>query len=358
MKAEQKSNNGFKLFVIVLIGVILFFSSSKNQEKFINFINNTSMVRKDLEVIRSIPMKESIDDIAYYDNSIIVWMDNKLVRYNTQGSKEWEKEFNLNSPEVTFGDEGIYVYEALTGNVYSLNTKGETISKFQLQTEVRNVIEGNKNILLHVKKDDNEGINILDTNGKMIQNKLVEGDNVLTYCINRSNSKYAFATLNLKGNSIRSEIQAYNMEGEFLSTTYLDNEIVFYLNFIKDDTLIVMTDKGLYSIDDSSILWQKDHQLIKDIYINEKGINILYGNTFENISFDGISKYKHSFLEEYRKSIPFNEYMIIYGPNNIIGLKEGKEVLKYESEESILKVLNGGQNLIIVYENRIDIVSI
>ena len=125
---------------------------------------------------------------------------------------------------------------------------------------------------------------------------------------------------------------------------YLDNEIAMYLNFINKNNLIVLSDKGIYQINDGSILWKKQFQLIKDIYMDEENIHILYGNTLETISFDGRTLEKDSFTEEYRKILYFDRYIVLYGNNHIIGLKEGREVFKYKSEEPIIKVMEGVQN--------------
>lgn len=358
MGKKQRNNKGFKLFVIILTGIILFFSTEKNQEKFIEFINTTSIIDDDLEIITSIPMEEDIDDMAYYDDSVLVWIDKKLLRYNLEGSKEWEKEFNFEDPMISFEEEGIFVYERSIGDIYSLNSKGETMERFQLNTKIKDIVKSHENILVHIKEEGNEGIRILDTSGNIMANKFIEEDKILTSCLNEDNNIYALSTLNLKGGNVKSEVQVFNLESEFLWTTYLENEIVVYLNFIEDEKIIAMSDKGLYSIYDDNILWKRDHQLIKDIYMDREYIYILYGNTFEIISFDGETIKKNSFAEEYKKIIPSATYTILYGSEHIIGLREGKEMFKYRSEDMIVRILQGEENLIIVYEDRIDVVSL
>ena len=351
-------SKGFKFFVIIFIGIILLFSKRENQEKFINFIKDSKIGVKELELKDSIPIGINIDQAATYGDSIILWGENRLKKLKLDGKVEWEKEFNTDEPLAYFGKEEIFVYERPIGQVYILNPQGETIDNLKLNMEIYNIAESSGVILAHIKEEDNEKINILDKKGNLIEERSTENKNILTYCIDKNNKSYGLATLNLKGENLKTEIQIHGIEGEFLWTAYLDNEIAMYLNFDDKNNLIVLSDKGIYQINDGSILWKKQFQLIKDIYMDDENIHILYGNTLETISFDGRTLEKDSFTEEYRKILYFDRYIVLYGNNHIIGLKEGREVFKYKSEDPIIKVMKGVQKLIVVYEDKIDIIPL
>lgn len=358
MNPKQNKNIGFKFFVVFLIGIILLFSKKENQEKFIDFIKTSKIISKELKVEESIPMDIDIKEIGFYDGGIILWGDNKLRRLRLNGDIEWEKEFNIDEALAYLGKEEIYICERTTGQIYIINPKGETIEKFQLNMEIYNIAESSGNILIHIKEGDKEILKILDKKGDLIGENLIENENILTYCIDENNKCYALATLSLKGENIKSEIQTYGLEGEFLWTAYLDNEIAMYLNFDDQNNLIILSDKGIYQIDDGSILWKKQFQLIKDIYMDGKNLYVLHGNTLEMISFDGRTIKKDSFTEEYKKILPFNNYTVLYGKDHITGLKEGKEVFKYKTEDSIVNVIQGTQKLLVVFKHRIDIISL
>lgn len=305
---------------------------------------------------KSIPLDINIDQVAYYNGDIILWGDNKLRGLKLDGHVEWQKEFNFDEPRAYFSKEKIYIFEKPTGQVYTLNPKGETLEKFQLNMDVYNIAESSGNILVHIKEGNKEIIKVLDNKGQVIGENLVENRNILTYCVDANNKYYAFSTLNLEKENLKSEIQTYGLEGEFLWTAYSDNEIIMYMNFIDEDNLIALSDKGIYLLYDGNILWKKHFQLIKDIYMDEKNIYILYGNTLEIISFDGRTLEIDSFTEEYKKIFPFGKYLVLCGNNNIIGLKDGEEVFRYKSEDSILSVIQDKEKLIVVYKNKIDII--
>lgn len=357
MDSKRKNKSIFKIFAILLILIILIFSNKENQKKFINLINSRFVVSRDLEIATSIPVDTTINNIACYDDNIVVWQDNRLVRYSKEGSKEWEKEFNLSDPMVTFGEQRIFVYDKAIGDIYSLNPQGETLARFQIGLEIKNVVEVPEGFLMHYRQEKNEGIKILDNNGNLIADKLIENDNILAYCVDNSSKNYALSTMKLNDNYLKSEVQVYGMEGEFLSTTHLDDQLPLYLNFIDKNKLIAMSDRGLYFIDDGNSLWEKEIELTKDIFIANENICILYGNTFEAISYEGESQYKYSPSEECKRITTYKGNIVLYGSENIIALKDGKEVLRYKSEDSIYKIIGGKDNLVIAYANRIDIVA-
>lgn len=356
-KENKRINLGFKIFIILLIGIILLFSKKENQEKFIDFIQVVKSSSIDLKVIESFPIESNIDNIAFYNKGIMIWKDKKLTRLSLKGSKEWEKEFILDEPHAVFGEKGIYIYEKSTGDIYFLDSSGETEEKIELNTSINNIVEGFENIIVHNQKTNMESLNILDKKGNIIVNNLIDDKNILTYCINENSTEYALSALNLNEENIKSELQVFNLDGKISSTSQFDNEIILYSNYIEDDKILVMSDKSLYVYNKGNILWQKEFQLIKDIYVNKEKINILYGNTLEILSFDGMMEEKYSFAEEYKKIIAFDKYITLYGEEYIIGLRDGKEIFKYKSEDPILKVVEGSQNLIVVYEDRIDLVK-
>ena len=354
---KKKKNKILRFIIIILIVLMLLFLKKENQEKIIDFIKAPKITNQTLNLVESIPIYEGIDDLAFYEKRIMIWKDNKLTKLKIDGSKEWEKEFNFDEPMVSFGEKNIYVYEKSTGDIFFLNETGETINRAGLKANINNVVENFGNVLVHITKDNMEGIIILDKEGKIIEDNIIDS-NILTYSMNHDGISYAISTLNLKGNNLKSKVQGFQLNGKFLFTTELNDEIVLYSNFIDKNKLIVMTDKSLYLINNGNILWEKQFKLIKDIYVHNGKINVLYGNVLETISADGETEEKYNFTEDYKKIILYDKYIVLYGDDYMIGLINGKEAFKYKSEENILKVVEENQNLIVVYENKIKLLSL
>lgn len=357
MRENNKKGVFVKVFAVLLVLIILFFSKRENQEKLIGFINVGSMISDKIHIINSISADGNIDDIAYYDDHIIMCQYNKLVKYNREGSKEWEKEFNFADIYVTFGDTGIYVSDRNLGDIYYLNSEGDTIGRFKSEGKIKSIKEGDKYILIHLEDSGNESIEILDTSGKLVANKVLQKKYILDYCFSSKINGYAMSILKLENETIESEIQVYSLDGELIWDFQLEDELVMYVNPIDDKGLLAMSDKALYYIDEGSIVWQKNISSPKGIYLDGESIHILYDNVYEIVSINGTIKDSLTLTDEYNRFILANRYAILYGERNIMGLKDTKKVFKYESEEPIIKVIEGNRNLIVLYGNRVDIVA-
>lgn len=363
----NKGKRGSKLLkgiIILLIGMILFFSSEKNQDKFMGFINSVftskqSEVQKEssLQVINSISTDNPIEEIAYHDDNIAVWGSNKLAIYDLQGSKKWEKEFNLNNPHFYAGNERLYVYDRDIGDIYSFNFYGNTLGRIQMGNKIKSISESKESLIVHSVEDNNEVLKILNFNGQVIDTRTVE-DKILTYCIDDANKAYGICTLSLADDGIRTEIKLYEIKGDLITALHLEDQISLYIEFIGENKLLVLTDKGLYFVEDGIINWEKELEEVKDVYVDlNKTVNVLAGNTLESIFTDGRVKNRYSFFQDYNRIIPFKNLTVLWGPNHIVGLDDEKEIFKYETEDEIYDVVGGNQNLIVAYKNRIDWIS-
>ncbi len=357
-ESKKKGNKKFKMFIIIFIIAILFFSKKENQEKLIEILNSIKINQKTLKLIESFPVEEDVKDLDLYDKNIMKWRDNKLSFLELDGTLSLEKEFNLEEPYIFFGEKYIYGIDKSSGDIYFLDKKGETINRIQLKTQIFNIKESHSNLILHIRNLNMESINILDKDGNLIGNNLVKDRNILTYSTNKDGSKYVLSLLNLKEGAIKSQIEIFDINGEKLASIDLEKEIVVNLEFTDNEEVIILTDKGLYYIKDNKILWKKQFDLIKDIYLDKDKIYVLYSNYLESIYFDGRTKSKMSFSEEYKKILSLDKHIFLYGDKYIVGIQDEKEILKYESDEKILGLYGTKSNLMIWNPNKVNIFSI
>jgi len=354
---KTKSSIFSRVIIILLIGLVLFLSNKENQSKFVNYINSLTTAGKSLQVAKFLSIDGPIEKVAYRNNKILVWGSNKLTLYDLNGSKDWEKEFSLNNPNVLFGKERVYVYDSTLGDIYCLSFSGDTLERIQIGTGIKSITENGERLIVHTIEQNNEGLKILDFNGNIVDNRSVESK-ILTYSIDEDNKAYGICTLNLAGDSIKTQVQVYEIKRDLVSSLSLENEISLYVKLIGKNKLLVLTDKGLHLIEGDVVLWKKELENIKDIYVDENNnINILNDNTFQIISKNGDIKDKYSFTQDYDRIIPLNNYTVLWESGYIVGLQEGKEVFKYQPKDEIYDVVEGEKHLIVVYQNRIDLLS-
>ena len=341
---KKNSHKGFKIFIILFLILSMIFLKKENQDKIIRFLDSFGGKEKILKLTGSFQHNGDIRNISIFEGNIVKWTNNKLSFIKTDGTLILEKEFNFTDPFIYYGKKYTYVMDKSTGDIYSLDKNGETKKKLQLNKEVFNIKESNQNLIYHIKTIAGESINILDKDGVLIGNHSFEDKNILTYATNDNGTKNAISLLDLNDQILKSQILFFGENKEALGSLNIEGEIIIYIGYTSTDEIIALTDSVLYSIKDSKIMWRKQFDLIKDIYIEDK-IYILYSNSLETINLDGRTENKIGFTEEYKKILPFEGRVLLYGDNNIALVEGDKQILKHN--EDIIEVSVSNKQLLL-----------
>ncbi len=345
---ELKKHKGFKVFILLFAFVVLIFIQEGNQEKFISFIDK--LIGKDMDLV--LYKEYPGNNLIYYKGSILQWENNSLIFLNEDGSQAWVKDFSFQEPDIVLGDRYIYAVDKSTGDVYKINNLGDTILRIQLETPIFNLKESGKYIIAHVK-DENDRLIIVDEEGKKILNEPIQ-ENILTYQVKDDGSQYVYSTIKIDGTNILSEIFVYNTGGEIEYSMGFKDEIVFSTEFI-DDKIVLLTDNNLRVIHNGKEKWSRDYPLIKDISISNNRINLLYGNNLDILDFKGEVKNKIALGIEYKKIVPLEKSIGLYGNKNLSILQNGKEIIKYIGEKDIIDLSKYNDYIALQYDDYIEV---
>lgn len=334
-ESTKTMNKGFKIFLIILIIGILFFMKVENRSKLANIIQYITVKEKSLDFTNRIPLDKGADSINLYDNTLIKWKENNLSFLNADGSVLWEKEYNFVDPLIYYGESWIYTIDKDTGHIYSMDKKGETIYKVQLNESIFGVQESGNNLIVHIKTSDGESIKILDETGDIIRIHEEKDHNILYYDINKDKTNYSISILNMTGDTILSQLGIYTISGEKLEDISFENGIIIKSEFVGED-LLVLTDTSLNYIKDGMVKWKRHFPGIKDFYLDGDKALILYDKNFETIGLDGKTIDKFVFASEYTKIKAVDKLILLYGQKNIVGINGDKKVLDYKMDKEIL----------------------
>lgn len=346
MEENKKTNHrGFKIFIIIFLLSSLFLLKEENQEKLIKIFDSIGGKEKVLRLNHSFKHNGDIEDINFYDGNIIKWTNSKISFMKTDGTIILEKQFNFQDPSIYFGDKYIYALDKSTGDIYSFNKNGDTIDRIQLNKEIFNIKECYNNLIYQTKSMNMESLSILDKDMVLIGNYTYEDNNILTSSTNKDGSLNTIAILNFKEDILKSQIESYGENNSKIISLDIEGEIVVYLKNIEDDNLVALTDRAVYFINNGKLMWKKQFELIKDIYISQDKIFILYSNYLETIDFEGRTLNKVGFSEEYKKIVPMNNKIIIYNDYNLILIDGDEQILKHN--ESIIGVYANKDKILI-----------
>ena len=343
---KKDSHKGFKIFILLFIIASLFLFKKENQEKLMGALNSIGGQEKILKLVDKLGNEGNILSLNVYDDSIVSLKDNKLLFRELDGNIIMEKEFNFENLYVYYGEKDIYAIDKSTGDTYFLDKQGQTVNKLQINKEIFSFKESNQNLIYHMKSENEENIDLLNKEGIQVGNYSYENTNVLTYSTNKNATKSAVASLHINGGSIQSKIDYYGEKNEKIYEVDIIGGIVVYLGLTPKDDIVALTDNGLYFIKDGEIIWEKKFDLIKDIYIGNGNISILYSNYLETIDYSGRTESKIGFAEEYKKILPFGKGFLLYGDSNIVIVEGDKQILKHD--ESIIQVSHNKENIFVL----------
>lgn len=351
MEDLSKDKKGFKIFIIIFALMVLLFLQEGNQEKFINVVDK--LVGKDMELV--LDGEYSGNNMMYFRGHLINWEQNSLKFLNSDGSQAWVKDFSFVEPDILLADKYVYAMDKSTGDIYKINGQGDTLLRIELNTPIFNIKEVGSYLIAHIKGEI-ERLIIIDGEGEITLDQAMEG-NILTYDLNDDASMYVYSTIKMDGRKISSQVFVNNLEGEDKYNLSFDNEIILHTGFIRNK-LAVLTDVGLKLIDNGQVKWNKEYPLIKDIHIGDNRINLLYGDNIEVMDFSGDVKSKVVLGVDYKKMVPLDKSIALYGNKNLSILQNGKEIIKYTGEKEIIDLWAYNDSIALHYEDRIEILKI
>ena len=345
-ESEKAMSKGFKIFLILLIIAILFFMKVENREKLSNIIQDITVKEKSLDFINRIEMENGAESTNLYDNTLIKWNMNNLSFLKSDGSVLWEKEYSFVDPFIYYGEKWIYTIDKSTGHIYSMDKNGDTIYKVQLNESIFGVQESENNLIVHIKTSEGENIKILNETGDIIRLHEEADHNILYYNLNEDKTNYSVSVLNMAGDTMVSQLGIYTIGGEKLDDVSFENGIIIKTQFIGED-LLVLTDASINYVKDGMVKWKRHFPGIKDFKLEGDKIFILYDKNFETIGLDGKTIDKFIFATEYTKIKPVDKFIFLYGKNNIVAVKDDKEILDYKMDKEILDLHYNGSTVYI-----------
>lgn len=350
-QTKNKNGKGLKIFILLITFAIAIFFGKGFVEKM------AKNDEKTLQIVYKIP--GTSDTLVKFYKEVMVKYDNKtLVGIGRDGTTNWEKDVNFDKPAVFLGKEKVYLSEGVTGDIYLMDENGKTINRIQLNKPIDNVIEKGDIIYVLSEEKDLHKLTLYNQDGQLLWNISAE-DMILNFATNNTCTKTIISTLNASKDGVTTTLSSYDNKGTLLGSTIFEDEIITFLEFKDDDIVLVLTDKGLYSIKDNSVLWKKEYADIKDIYLesNEGIIYLLYGKVLETMDLEGKVLDTIELEGDFRKIYPYKSDIILVGKKEVIGLNKGKQYLKYNLEEQG-EIIVDGVNIIQITPDKINVMKV
>lgn len=330
-RRKFRLKKSFKGFLILVLITVLFILKNKGIFDLSKIGQFFGPREKELSLMNAIQLDENTKDIHIYSDYIVQWLDNRLIFLDKDGLLVKEREFDFEDPLISYSDQYIYIINRKDGHIYTINDNCKAVRETKLNKEVYNVKESNGKLIFHRKIEDSEEVIILNEDGFKEGEFLYENKNILSYISSPNSSQRVMASL-LMEPKLTSVIDIYNTDNTIIKTLNIDNEIVIFLDYLKDGSLIVLTDNGLYAIENEEIIWSSEFNLVHDIYISDDIIYVLHNNEISSVDSKGRVKKILSFDGNYTDLIAYKDGLILYGETELGLVKKNKQILSHKDK--------------------------
>lgn len=352
-KTNKNNKKKFKLFILIFIFAVLILSNKDFLQKILPSWSN-----KTLQVVQKYPINQE-EKVRFYDDLLIKWNGKSVIALNKDGTSKWEKEVTFENPLVFLGTDTIYICEGNTGDLYFVDLDGKSLKRIQMENYIKKIVEKDGLIFITLESEDGEKLTIMNKKGVVQNNILLKDKRLLNFSANKNRTNIVLSTLGIEEGDLNSKLIFYKEKGEYVSELDFNEEIITSIEFVDENSIVVFTDSRFYFIEEGNTLWKRDMEHIKDMYVNtkDKDIYFLTSDTLEVISYKNKVEESISLNREYNKVEGFNKGVLLVGDNEIIGINNGRENLKYETQEKIEDVIIEDSDIILFTANRINIMA-
>lgn len=350
-------------FIFVFIALIVIFSSSFVKTKIQGFFSEEN---KDIVLLNEIKVSLSGDYIfSGFKNNLLFFNNNKVSSYDFEGNRKDIKQFDYSNPFAFIEGQYIYTGDKANGKVVAVRSDGTQLWSFDLGKGIDEALfEGNALIILTDINTKNGKLHIFDRNGNYLVEKEIKGGQVLCVEMSMNMKEFIVATINLIDEELVSTLSMMSLSGDLIWSEKFQNEIIHEIATTKDNNIIVVTDKKIYSITDKKdLVWSKniDGEL-RDIKIDNTLDNIVVltgGNNgyLEVINTNGRTEYKEKVDSYYEKVKLYDRKILLVGENKILGFNQGDEFLRYISNEDLKGIYVVNDKVCVLIDDKIKIMK-
>lgn len=361
MIAKEEKNRGRKLIwgilTLIIIGLMFFGKNFKDKAQSL-----FKQSEKTLEFAEKIDMNWLEDGkVRNYEDFIINANENAIISYDLSGNKLWSKDIDPNTNLIYLGEKTIYIGNRDTGQIDAINPKGENLWTYNSKQPMDKLVERNELLIIYTKAGEQiDQINIIDEEGSLIANTIVDKGKLLSSNVSLNRNNFAISTIDFSEKDIKSSVLLYTIEGEFLWKKDFTDWIVLDLMFMnKGEILLISDDKILCLSEEGELLWSKILEgRLKNIEFDskEKNIYLLYTNKMdylEIINTNGKTKNKIELnSNHFEKIYRNNKTLYITGSNELMGMNEYDVFLGFNFEDEIDYIGFENNNLLIFTKDK------
>ncbi len=353
--------------LFVLLAMVGYFNHDKINELF----------NEEVWVIKE-PFQTSItSDIVDVSagNYLAVYTKDGLRFYNSRGTFFGTESISSSKVKLYSKDAYTLLFAEDTNTLYLYKDKSQLWKK-DFKNEIRQVnVNSNGYVSLCFSQNGyKSGVTVYGPNGSVVLNKYLANDYATCAILSNDAKKLYISETNLssiKPQSYVSVIEVSSSANEISKTKISNNEIITDISISKSGKIFVLTDKSIYSLEESNYNKLYEFSEINTFFSSITGVETPF--VIEQIASSNLTNnavLKRMGLEE-NAEVELNGIpQTVSSSNDKIALRIGSEVYIYNSisklvgkidiKDNVLKMefMNDARELALIYRNKIEFIKL
>lgn len=368
------------MVVILVIVAIILFSLYIAKPNFRRWVDS-NILRKDIksESVATIDLNvDKNNQVFCYDKYISVLREKNLKLYNSVGENVTEISVDINTAIFSSKDKYLALAEK-NGQEFCVILDKTYLWRQKVDGEILQIYVNKNGYIALVTTDTTYKsiITVYDSTGKQLMRKFLASTRVIDVSISNDNKYLAYAEMDTSGTLIKSNVKIISIEKAQTNTEEVEvyskeqaiSKMIIKIQYQEKNELVCVYDDEIDVIKDNkeSELLKKDDTITfmsgnlnnSIAYVKEQQNGVFNSSStlnITNISNNQISTYN---FKEIAKEM--------YTSGNVIGVNIGTEIYfigtngilkkKYTSSQEITNVIMTNSLGIVIYKDRIEIIS-
>lgn len=356
-----KEMNVYKKILIAIIVVLLLIllATFAFPKKVVSLVLKLSAHREKVLTLEKLYSRNLTSDMRVYyrDGNIYYHKDGTLVMTKLSDEDVLRRDFEAKNANVLFKDKYIYATDAPNGVVNILSYDDlKDVKSFNYDEEISFIDEKNGRFTAWLSDGFNETLRTYDD--EFTERFRYKATNpILTYNVDKDFKTMQIASFDPFSSEIKASLyKEINRKGENKLLYKFNGEAIAFIGELKGMKLVA-TNKGLYYMQESSIVFKKEYNTLKDIVISDGKIYLLCDDKLMVLNDKAEVLEEHSFNQNVRSLLKYKDDFIVYSEREVYIPSKDKYYMK-DLQEDIRNIFLSKDSIAIVSDENITIYSI
>lgn len=354
MNVYKKIMLAIIVVLLIILGLTFAFPS-----KVVGFVTKLGLKGDKILELNKVYSRNLTGDMKVYfrDGKIYYHKDGTLLVTNVGDEEIIRRDFEAKNANVLFKDKYIYFTDGVDGIMKVMNYDSlEDVKDFNFDESIAFTDEKGGRLVAWLSDTFNETLRAYDDEfTERFRYKALNP--ILTYNVDKDFKTMQIASFDAFSSDIKASLyKEINRKGENRLLYKFNDEVIAFIGELKG-MKIVATNKCLYYMQDSSIVFKKEYSVLKDIKVSDRKVYLLCDDKLLVLNDKAEVLEEHVFNQNVKNLVKYASDYIVYSEKEVYVPNGAKYYMK-DFQDDIKTVYISGKYIAVVFHDYLTIFSI